>query len=108
MQAERERNTIPRGYDYVSDPYIVHTDLYLSMEIKGSFVDRNGSREVAGADVRVVSRTGRSVNITKVMGANIPGLELCTVGAVVSTMQGPRILVMALYAYAGSRKTVHS
>jgi len=44
------------------------------------------------------------------MNTYIPGLELYTIGDVVSTSsrQGPRILVMAQYAYTGSGKTVHS
>jgi len=115
MQADRasefsdvDRNAIPRGYDYASDPIVARTDLYLSMKINGSFVDPNGSRGVAGDDVRVMKRTGQSVNLTKVMGTYIPGLEICTVGAVVSTTRGTKILVMEQYAYAGSGKTVHS
>ena len=55
-----------------------------------------------------MSRTRHSVNVTKVMGTYIPGLELCTVGAVVKTRQGLKILVMEQYAYAGSGKAVHS
>ena len=100
---------IPHGHDYSTDIELVRTDLYRNMENHGSFIDRHGSRGVAGDDVRIISRSKQSLDITKVMGRYIPGLEVCTVGGVVTTATGGQIiLIMPQYAYAGSGKTVHS
>ena len=38
----------------------------------------------------------------------IPGLEICTVGELVDSLQGLAILIMQQYTYAGRGKTVHS
>ena len=88
---------------------LIQPDLYYGMENNGSFLDRHGSRGVAGDDVRVIHRWNQSVDITKVIGRYIPGLEICNVGAVVATITGERIiLVMSQYVYAGGGKTLHS
>ena len=102
-------NNVPHRHDYATDAELVRTDLYCAMEEHGSFIDRDGSRGVAGGDVRVVYLSNQSVEITKVMDRFIPGLEVCTVGAVATTITGERvILVMPEYVYAGTGKTVHS
>ena len=66
----------------------------------GSLIDSVCNRGVAGTDVRVLYHTG-------VTEANT-GLELCTVGGLVYTLQGKAILIMENYAYLGTGNTVHS
>jgi hypothetical protein len=74
----------------------------------GSLVDSVCNQGVAGTDVTVLYHTGVNAAITKVQGNYIPGLELCTVGGLVDSLQGKVILIMQNYAYLGTGNTVHS
>ena len=95
-------------HDYSLEVIPRHTQLYRNMYDHGSAIDLDCTRGVAGADVRLVHRTSRTADITKVLGNYIPGLEICTVGALVQSLQGPAILFMQEYAYSGIGRTVHS
>ena len=54
MTSELKYLDTPPGYDYSSDVRFTGTRLYCNMMQHGSFVDRQGSRGVAGADVTSV------------------------------------------------------
>ena len=73
-----------------------------------SIIYSNCTRGVLGGDVRVIHQTVNTADITKVLGSYIPGLEICTVGALVESLQGPAILIMQQYACAGRGARVYS
>ena len=74
----------------------------------GALVDRGANGGICGSDVRVIARTGRTVDIQGIDEHQIVDIPIVTAGAVVSTQRGPVILVMHQYAYIGRGKTIHS
>ena len=111
MESRLKYRDGPPRYDYSSDPIISKTRLYRSMidrHGQGSVILHKCNRGIAGNDVLVIHRTGNTADVTNVMGTYVPGLEICTVAALANTLQGPAILIMHEYAYAGYGKTIHS
>ncbi len=74
----------------------------------GSLVDRGANGGLAGADVRVLERTGRSVTVTGIDNHELPGLDIVTCAALISTNHGKVNLIMHEYAYYGRGSTIHS
>ncbi len=64
-------------------------------------VDRGANGGLAGADVRVLERTGRSVTVTGIDNHELPGLDIVTCAALISTNHGKVNLIMHEYAYYG-------
>ena len=60
----------------------------------GALVDRGANGGICGSDVRVIARTGRTVDIQGIDEHQIVDIPIVTAGAVVSTQRGPVILVM--------------
>ena len=73
-----------------------------------SLVDRGANGGIAGDDVRIMSRTGRSVDIQGINNHQITDIPIVTVGGVTTTQKGRVILIMNQYAYHGKGKTIHS
>ena len=75
-----------------------------------SLVDRGANGGVAGCDVRVISKDlpHRRVNIQGIDNHQMTGLQLGTVGGVVTTQRGPVIGVFHQYALYGKGPTIHS
>ena len=73
----------------------------------GSLVDR-GANGYAGADVRVLERTGRKVSVTVIDGHELPGLDIVTFIALIQTNHGKVNMLMREYAYYGRGNTIHS
>ena len=74
----------------------------------GSLVDRGANRGIAGGDVRIIEKTGCSVDVRGIDNHQITDIPIVTAGAVVTTQQGPVIVILHQYAYTGQGKTIHS
>ena len=63
---------------------------------------------LAGSDVRVLERTGRTVSVTGIDNHELPGLDIVTCAALLPTNHGKVVLIMHEYAYYGRGNTIHS
>ena len=73
-----------------------------------SLVDRGANGGLAGADVRVIHRTHRSVDVRGIDNHQITNIAIGTVGGVIQTNKGPVIGIMHQYALLGKGYTIHS
>ena len=53
-----------------------------------SLIDRGANGGLAGSDVRIVERTGRTVSVTGIGIHEIPGLDIVTCAALLKTNHG--------------------
>ena len=58
--------------------------------------------------MRVLDRSNRKVNITGIDNHQVTGLDIVTAAALVTSDQGPIVLILHQYAYLGQGKTIHS
>ena len=63
---------------------------------------------LAGSDVRILERTGRTVSVTGIDNHELPGLDIVTCAALLHTNHGKVVLIMQEYAYYGRGNTIHS
>ena len=63
---------------------------------------------LAGSDVRLLERAGRTVSVTGIGNHELPGLDIVTCAALLHTNHGKVILIMHEYAYYGRGNTTHS
>jgi hypothetical protein len=77
-------------------------------ETSASLVDRGANGGLAGGDVIVLLKTGRSANITGINDHTLPNLDIVTAAGCVESQNGPIILIMNQYAHLGKGKTIHS
>ena len=73
-----------------------------------SLVDRGATGGLAGADVRILKRTGRKVSVTGIDDCELPGLDIVTCVALVHTNHGKINMIMHEYASYGRGNTIHS
>ena len=73
-----------------------------------SLIDRGANGGLAGADVRILERSLRTVDVTGIDNHQVNDLSIVTCAGKVSSNQGPLILIMHQYAYFGQGKTIHS
>ena len=74
----------------------------------GSLIDRGANGGLAGSDVRILERTGRTVSVTGIDNRELPGLDIVTCAALLNTNHGKVVLMMHEYAYYGRGNTIHS
>ena len=63
---------------------------------------------LAGSDVIILERTGRTVSVTGIGNHELPGLVIVTCPALLNTNHGKVILIMHEYAYYGRGNAIHS
>ena len=68
--------------------------------------EKNGG--LAGSDVIILERNGRTVSVTGIGNHELPGLDIVTCAALLNTNHGKVILIMHEYAYYGRGNTIHS
>ncbi|EEC44015.1 predicted protein [Phaeodactylum tricornutum CCAP 1055/1] len=73
-----------------------------------ALVDRGANGGLAGCDVKVVNKTGRSASITGINEHTLSDLDIVTAAGFVESHKGPIIVIMHQYAYLGKGKTIHS
>ena len=74
----------------------------------GSLIDRGANGGLAGSDVRILERTGRTVSVTGIDNHELSGLDIVTCAALLHTNHGKVVLIMHEYAYYGRGNTIHS
>ena len=75
---------------------------------KGALIDRGANGGIAGDDIRIIAKTGRSVDIQGIDNHRINEIPIVTAGGVINTQKGPVIAIMHQYAYTGKGKSIHS
>ena len=75
---------------------------------KEALVDRGANGGICGNDVRVISKTGRTVDVQGIDIHQIVDIPIVTAGAVISTQRGYVVLIMHQYAHVGHGKSIHS
>jgi Reverse transcriptase (RNA-dependent DNA polymerase) len=73
-----------------------------------SLIDRGANGGVAGEDVRLISRTSRTVDIKGIDNHHVNDIGIGTVGGVVQTQHGPVVAIMHQYALLGKGSSIHS
>jgi hypothetical protein len=73
-----------------------------------TLVNHGANGGLAGSDVRVTDKTGRSVDVIGIDNHTVNDLPIVTAGAVVNSQRGPVIAILHQYAYVGKGKTIHS
>ena len=86
-------------------PHITSQSILLS---HGSLVDRGANGGLAGADDRVLERTGRKVSVTGIDDHELPGLIIVTCVALILTNHGKANMLMHEYVYYCRGNTIHS
>ena len=76
--------------------------------IMGLLLIGGANGALAGSDVRILERTGRTVSVTGIGNHELPGLDIVTCAALLHTNHGKKILIMNEYAYYGRGNTIHS
>ena len=74
----------------------------------GSLVDRGANGELAGSDVRILSRSSRKCTVTGIDSHELQGLDVVQCAALVETNHGIVNLIMNEYACYGKGHTIHS
>ena len=59
-------------------------------------------------DVRIIAKTGRSMDIQGIDNHRINEILIVTAGGVITTQKGPVIVIINQYAYIGKKKSIHS
>ena len=74
----------------------------------GSLIDRGANGGLAGSDVRILGRTGRTVTVTGIDNHELPGIDIVTCAVLLHTNHGKVVLIMHEYAYYGRGNTIIS
>ena len=76
---------------------------------RGALVDRGANGGLAGADVRVIARTDRKVNMSGIDNHQMTNLSIVSTGGVVQANCGEVIIIMHQYTHVPQNgKTIHS
>jgi hypothetical protein len=73
-----------------------------------SLIDRGANGGVAGTDIRVIFKTGRTVDIRGIYNHQCTNIDIGTVGEVIQTQKSPVIGIMHQYALLNKGATIHS
>ena len=87
--------------------HIYHVSKHSSSHY-GSLINRGANGGLAGSDVRILERSGRTVSVTGIDNHELPGLDIVTCASLLYTHLGKVGLIMHKYAYYGRGNTIHS
>jgi hypothetical protein len=73
-----------------------------------SLIGRGANGGVAGTDVHIIFKTGRTVNIRGIDRHQCTNIDIGTVGQVIQTQKGPIIVIMHQHALLNKGSTIHS
>ena len=91
----------------INKAHIYHVSKHSSSHY-GYLIDRGANGGLAGSDVRILERTGRTVSVTGIDNHELPGLDSVTCATLLHTNHGKVVLIMHEYAYYGRGNTIHS
>ena len=72
----------------INKTHIYHVSKHSSSHY-GSLIDRGANGGLAGSDVRILERTGRTVSVTGIDNHELPGLDIVTCAAL---LQEPPVM----------------
>jgi hypothetical protein len=72
-----------------------------------SLVDRGANGGVAGDEVLIIFCTNRTVDIKGIDNHHVNDIGIGTVGGVVTTQDGPAIVILHQYALLGKGSSIH-
>jgi hypothetical protein len=72
-----------------------------------TLLDCGANGGLAGSNVRVINKTGRSVDVIGIDNHKVNDQPIVTAGVVVNSQRGPVIAILHQYAYVGKGKTIH-
>ena len=108
----REQSDVPdeaRGktYDTIDD------DLIAMFSRKSTYtgnqlIDCGVNGGLAGADMRILSKTGRNITIVGIDNHELTGLPIVTCAAKFETYDGPIVGIFNEYAYYGKGQSIHA
>jgi len=110
----RDAATIPQqvtygGRTYTLSSSCIHYNVNTSQGTPcGALIDGGANGGMSGADVRVLSESLDSANVSGIGDKAIPNLPLCTVAALIQSHKGPIIGIFHQYAHYGRGHTIHS
>ena len=81
---------------------------HVSKPSSSHYGSRGANGGLAGSDVRILERTGRTVSVTGIDNHEHPRLDIVTCAALLHTNHGKVDLIMHEYAYYGRGNTIHS
>ena len=90
----------------INKAHIYHVSKHSSSR-DGSLIDWGANGGLAGSDVRILERTGRTVSVTGIGNHELTGLDIGTCVAFLHTNHGKVVLIMHEYAYYGRGNTIH-
>ena len=93
--------------DSINKTHIYHVSKHSSSHY-GSLIDRGANGGLAGSDVRILERTGRTVSVTGIDNHELPGLDIVTCATLLNTNHGKVVLIIHEYACYGRGNTIHS
>ena len=71
-------------------------------------VDRGANGGLAGADMRILQKTDRKINIVRLDDHELTGLDVVTAAALFTTQKGPVIGIFHEYADLGKGGSTHA
>ena len=89
-------DTYSPSYSIDKAHHIYHVSKHSSSHY-GSLIDRGANGGLAGSDVRILERTGRTVSATGIDNHELPGLDIVTCAALLHTNHGKVVLIMHEY-----------
>ena len=70
-------------------------------------IDRGANGGLAGADMRILQKTHRKINIVRIDDHELTGLNVVTAAAFLDTQKGPIIGIFHEYAHLGKGRSIH-
>ena len=71
-------------------------------------IDRGANGGLAGADMRVLQKTHRKINIVGIDDHELTGLNVVTAAALMDTQKGRIIGILHEYAHLGKGRSIHA
>ena len=71
-------------------------------------IDRGANGGLASADMRVLQKTCRKINIVGIDDHELTGLNVVTAAALLDTQKGPIIGIFHEYAHLGKGMSIHA
>ena len=74
----------------------------------GSLVDRGANGGLAGSDVRIITKTDRTIDVNGIDNHQVSNLPIVTAGGVATSQLGEVIVILNQYAGIPEGRTIHS
>ena len=98
----------PTDLHHTQDFYTVSATKRTVHSARGALVDRGANGGIAGNDVKIVSKTGRTINVTGINNHQLTNIPIGTVAAHAVSQRGECILIMHQYAIHQTNRSIHS